>query len=73
MTKKKPYSRKAPPRAKSGASHAMCSKKRTVIKERIRAQQAEITHLQAEISTLRAIVEDVHSHVELLLRRGKKV
>ena len=66
---KKSYSR---PRAKSGATHAACSKKRTVIKERVHALQNEVTHLQGELSTQRAIVEDLHQHVELLLSRSSK-
>ena len=85
MTKYKPkggggYKKTASsrPRTKSAVSHVACSKKRSIIKDRLRALQNEVTHLQGELSTLRAIVEDVSQHTDLLLRStkltgGKKV
>ena len=45
MPKYKPKPK--PPRARQPRAHNVCSKKRTVLKEIMRSQHTEITHLQA--------------------------
>lgn len=64
MTKQRPRggpgnTRSSRPSGSARGPHRGCSKKRAVIKDRLRSLQKEVTHLQAELSVAGAILTDI--------------